>query len=115
MQETTEIRCGFAKPWLIFCRWMVKFQPLRGQFVRLLICPHRLFRGEPDSERYRHMTEKQLSAKTSRQLRLLRDHGLIRKLPRQKRCFATHKGRELTTALDALLAASTKQLMDIAA
>jgi len=64
---------------------------------------------------YHGMTEKQLSAKLSRQLRLLRDHGLIRKMPRQKRYLMTQKGRELTTALDALLAASTKQLMSIAA
>ena len=64
---------------------------------------------------YKDMTEKQLSAKISRQLRLMRDHGLLRKLPRQKRYIMTQKGRELTTALDALLAASTKQLMDIAA
>lgn len=64
---------------------------------------------------YKGMTDKQLSAKMSRQLRLLRDHGLIRKLPRQKRYLVTRKGRELTTALNALLAASTKQLMDIAA
>ena len=64
---------------------------------------------------YKDKTEKQLSAKISRQLRLLRDHGLIRKLPRQKRYLVTAKGRELATAIDALLAASTKQLMDIAA
>jgi hypothetical protein len=64
---------------------------------------------------YKDLTEKQLSAKISRQLRLLRDHGLIRKLPRQKRYILTPKGRELATALNALLAASTKQLMDIAA
>jgi len=64
---------------------------------------------------YKDMTEKQLSAKISRQLRLMRDHGLLRKLPRQKRYIMTQKGRELTTALDALLAASTKQLMDMAA
>ena len=64
---------------------------------------------------YKDMTEKQRSAKISRQLRLLRDHGLIRKMPRQKRYLITQKGRELTTVLDALLAASTKQLMDIAA
>lgn len=64
---------------------------------------------------YKGITEKQLSAKISRQLRLLRDHGLIRKLPRQKRYLVTTKGRELTTALGALLAASVKQLMDIAA
>ena len=63
---------------------------------------------------YKNKTEKQLSAKLSRELRLLRDHGLIRKLPRQNKYMLTAKGRQLTTALDALLAASTKQLMDIA-
>lgn len=64
---------------------------------------------------YKDVTQKQLSAKMSRQLRLLRDHGLIRKMPRQKKYMMTRKGRELTMVLDALLAASTKQLMDIAA
>lgn len=64
---------------------------------------------------YSKMTEKQLSAKLSRQLRLLRDHGLIRKLGRQKKYSLTQKGRELTAALGAMLAASTKQLMEIAA
>ena len=68
-----------------------------------------------DKTGYNAMTEKQLSAKISRQLRLLRDHGLIRKVPRQKRYLMTRKGRELTMALDALLAASTKQLIGIAA
>jgi hypothetical protein len=69
-------------------------------------------RGKPG---YKNMTEKQLSAKLSRQLRLLRDHSLIRKIPRQRRYMITQKGRETTMALDALLAASTKQLMDFAA
>jgi hypothetical protein len=64
---------------------------------------------------YTQMTEAQLSAKLSRQLRLLRDHGLIRKMRRQKKYLLTRKGLELTTALSALLAASTKQLMEIAA
>lgn len=64
---------------------------------------------------YKDMTEKQLSAKMTRQLHLLREHGLIRKLPRRKKYIMTQKGRELTSALDALLAASTKQLMDFAA
>jgi hypothetical protein len=36
-------------------------------------------------------------------------------MPQPKKGLMTHKGRELTTALDALLAASTKQLMEIAA
>jgi hypothetical protein len=68
-----------------------------------------------EAKGYKGMAEKQLSAKISRQLRLLRDHGLIRKLPRQKRYLVRSKGRELASAINALLAASTKQLMDIAA
>lgn len=64
---------------------------------------------------YTDRTDKQLCAKVSRQLRLLRDHGLIRKMPRQLRYQLTPQGRQLTTALNALLAASTQQLMQAAA
>jgi hypothetical protein len=64
---------------------------------------------------FRHLTDKQLSAKVSRQLRLLRDQGLIRKYPRQRKYGLTTKGRQLTIALPALLNASVKELMDIAA
>jgi hypothetical protein len=60
-------------------------------------------------------TDKQLSARISRHLRLLRDHGLIRKIPNRRRYHLTPKGRQLTTALNAMLAASTQQLMDMAA
>ena len=64
---------------------------------------------------YDGRTEKQLSAKISRQLRLLRDHGPIRKTPRRFKYQLSANGRELTSALNALLTASTQQLMDIAA
>lgn len=64
---------------------------------------------------YDNRTTKQLSAKISRQFRLLRDHGLIRKLPRQKKYVLTPKGQRITMALNAILAASIQQLMDIAA
>jgi hypothetical protein len=64
---------------------------------------------------YTKMTDKQRSAKLSRQLRLLRDHGLIKKLPKQRKYQLTPKGRELTTTLNALLTASTQQLMKMAA
>jgi hypothetical protein len=60
-------------------------------------------------------TDKQLSARLSRHLRLLRDHGLIRKLPNRHRYHLTDKGRQLTTALNAMLGASTEQLLDMAA
>ena len=60
-------------------------------------------------------TDKQLSARVTRHLRLLRDHGLIRKVPNRRRYQLTPKGIQLTTALSAALAASTQQLMEIAA
>jgi len=61
------------------------------------------------------MTEKQASAKVSRLLRLLRDHGLIRKRPRQRRYVLTTRGATLTTTLAAALRASTEELMKMAA
>ena len=60
-------------------------------------------------------TDKQLSARLSRNLRLLRDHGLIRKIPCQRKYALTAQGQILTTALNAMLAASTQQLMEKAA
>ncbi|MDZ7760092.1 MAG: hypothetical protein U5L00_07545 [Desulfovermiculus sp.] len=60
-------------------------------------------------------TQKQLSAKISRHLRLLRAHGIIRKLPKQNRYQLTLKGIRLTTVLNAFLAASTEKLMEMAA
>ncbi|MBM3790909.1 MAG: hypothetical protein FJW35_11255 [Acidobacteria bacterium] len=60
-------------------------------------------------------TDKQLCARVSRHLRLLRDHGLVRKLPNRHRCHLTDSGRQPTAALNAMLAASTEQLLDMAA
>ena len=60
-------------------------------------------------------TDKQLSARLTRHLRLLREHGPIRKLPNQRKYLLTESGRTLTTALAALLTASTQQLMEKAA
>lgn len=62
-----------------------------------------------------HRTQKQLSARISRHLRLLRDHGILRKQPNQRSYLLTEKGRSITTALAAALAASTQQLMEKAA
>jgi len=64
---------------------------------------------------FENLTDKQLSAKISRQLRLLRDHSLIRKLPRQRKYHLTAKGRQISIALSALLKASVAELMEIAA
>ena len=61
------------------------------------------------------MTGKQLFSRVSRHLRLLRDHGLIRKQPKQRKYLLTDKGRQLTTALNALIGASTEQLFKMSA
>lgn len=68
-----------------------------------------------DNERYVGKTEKQRSGMTTRAIRLLRDHGVIRRLPKARRYQLTANGRQLVTALQAALAASTEQLMAIAA
>jgi hypothetical protein len=60
-------------------------------------------------------TQKQLAARISRHLRLLRDHGILRKQPNQRIYQLTEKGRTVTTALAAALAASTQQLIEKAA
>jgi len=60
-------------------------------------------------------TDKQLSARISRQLRLLRDHGIIRKLPRQNKYLMTIKGGKLANVLNSFLAASTEKLLKMAA
>jgi hypothetical protein len=60
-------------------------------------------------------TEKQLSAKISRHLRMLRAHGIVRKLPRQNRYQLTIKGVRLTNVLNTFLAASTENLLKMAA
>jgi hypothetical protein len=58
---------------------------------------------------------KQLSSRISRNLRFLRDHGLIKKLPNQRRYALTEKGRKLTTAIDAAEATSVNDLLKGAA
>jgi len=61
------------------------------------------------------MTGKKLSSRISRHLSLLRAHGLIRKLPKQRKYTLTEKGRKITTALNAALSASTEDLINLAA
>ena len=58
---------------------------------------------------------KQLSSYVSRQIRLLRDHGLLRKLPRQNRYHLTPRGRKLITSINVVYNASIAELMDKAA
>ena len=61
------------------------------------------------------MTDKKLSAKISRQLSLLRSHGIIKKLPKQHRYMLTDKGRKITLALNAMLSASTEDFVNATA
>ena len=63
----------------------------------------------------KNLEGKKLSARISRNLRLLRDHGLIKKLPKQHRYQLTAKGRALTTALNQFLGANVKDLANLAA
>lgn len=54
---------------------------------------------------------KSLAAKTTRLLRLLRSHGLIRKVPRTHRYLLTPKGVQLTTVLSAARRSTTRVLL----
>ncbi len=59
--------------------------------------------------------QRRLSGKVSRQLRLLRAHGIIRKIPKTHRYQLTERGRLLAAALRATRDASIKQLLREAA
>ena len=59
--------------------------------------------------------QRRLSGKVSRQLRLLRAHGVIRKVPKTHRYQLTARGRLLTAALRATRDASIQQLLRDAA
>jgi len=58
---------------------------------------------------------RKLAARISRQLRLLREHGIIKKLPKQHKYMLTAKGRLLTTSLNQFLGAKVSDLSKLAA
>ena len=58
---------------------------------------------------------KKLSGYVSRQIRLLRDHGILRKLPRQNRYHLSSLGRKLIMSMNTVYNASIKELMENAA
>jgi hypothetical protein len=58
---------------------------------------------------------KRQAAKITRQLRLLRAHGRIKKVPKTHRYQVTKRGRTAITAILAAQSASTQQLTQIAA
>jgi len=63
----------------------------------------------------KNMTDKQLSGRVTRHLALLRKHGLIRKLPKQRKYALIENGQKITAALNAALATSVSELLDHAA
>ena len=54
-------------------------------------------------------SKKQLSGAVTRLIRLMRDHGLIRKLPGQHRYRMTPQGQKITALIQAALAASKRK------
>jgi hypothetical protein len=63
----------------------------------------------------KNMPDKNLSARVTRHLALLRKHGLIKKLPNQRKYALTDKGCKITAALNAALATSVEGLLGKAA
>jgi hypothetical protein len=59
--------------------------------------------------------QRRLSARVSRQLRLLRAHGILRKIPKTHRYLLTQRGQLLTAALRATRDSSLQQLLRHAA
>jgi len=62
-----------------------------------------------------HRTDKQLTARISRHLRLLRHHGIIRKVPGRNRYLVTENGQKTALALMGALQSSTQELTRVAA
>jgi len=60
-------------------------------------------------------TRRRQMAKTSRLIRMLRAHGLVRKVPKTHRYTVSPKGRQVIGALLAARSANTKELMKLAA
>ena len=79
----------------------------RNRDLRALLHPSKRNRSDIETRR--------LSARISRQLRLLRAHGVIRKIQKSHRYALTHKGHLLTAALFAAREATLKQLIGNAA
>lgn len=75
----------------------------RNRDLRRLLYPS-VRRSSPEEART-------LSARSSRKLRLLRAHGIIKKIPKTHRYRLTERGHLLTAALFATREASVKELL----
>jgi hypothetical protein len=69
-----------------------------------------ILKGKPWAK---NMTDKQLSARITRHLTLLRKHGLIEQLPKQRKYVLTDMGRRITAALNISLAAPVDELLKL--
>lgn len=87
------------------CKGEIQLNGFRNRNLRTVLYPKV---KEP-------IERKRASGKISRRLRLLRSHGLIKKIPRTHRYLVTIKGRRVVTAVMAASAANTDQLIDMAA
>ena len=79
----------------------------RNRDIRLLL--------RPDTAIALPREVRRASARVSRQFRMLRAHGLIKKIPKSYRYRLTAKGHLLTAALSAARSATVKQLLQQAA
>lgn len=70
---------------------------------------------DPGSPSTTAAEKRRRAARVSRRLRLLRAHGLIRKIPKTHRYFLNERGQLLAAALFAARGATVKKLLDLAA
>lgn len=69
----------------------------------------------PESERSQQPPRKKYAERTTRRIKLLRAHGLIRKVPRANRYVLTSKGQKFSCALITASNFAIKELTEIAA
>jgi hypothetical protein len=69
----------------------------------------------PESEKVDKMQLKKFSGRTTRRIKLLRIHGLIRKVPRANRYVLTEKGQKFACALITASTLDIKALTEMAA
>lgn len=69
----------------------------------------------PESKRLANDEQKRYASRTTRRIKLLRVHGLIKKVARENRYVLTSKGQKFACALMSALSVNIKELTDIAA
>jgi hypothetical protein len=69
----------------------------------------------PESERLNKDEQKRYSGRTTRRIKLLRVHGLVKKVAKENRYILTTKGQKFACALMSALTIDIKELTDIAA